>query len=99
MLAVPAAIGTLLSAIGFGGLPRLVVVLQAAMPPAFATLVLGETYNLDRQLTVTAIALGAIVLLFALPLWIGLFGPHGDSKPAGLGFQGLKFTCLYICNA
>ncbi len=74
MLLVPLAIGGALSAIGFVGIPRFVIVLQAGMPPAFATLVLSEAYHLDRELTVTALALGAIVLLLTLPLWLWLFG-------------------------
>jgi len=44
-----------------------------AMPPAFATLVIAETFNLDRDLAVTALAAGAIVLLVTLPLWLWLF--------------------------
>lgn len=51
----------------------MVIVLQMAMPPAFATLVLAETFNLDRDLAVTALAVGSIVLLFTLPLWLWLF--------------------------
>jgi predicted permease len=30
-----------------------------AMPPAFATLVIAEVYNLDRNLAVTALAVGS----------------------------------------
>jgi malate permease and related proteins len=45
------------------------ILLQMAMPPAFATLVLSEAYNLDKDLSVTALALGAILLLFTLPLF------------------------------
>ncbi len=49
------------------------IALQMAMPPAFATLVLAETYNLDRDLAVTAIAIGSTALLFTLPIWLLLF--------------------------
>lgn len=44
------------------------------MPPAIATLVLTEEYDLDRELTVTALAVGYLAALFTLPLWLGLWG-------------------------
>jgi predicted permease len=52
---------------------QLALVLQIAMPPAFATLVVSEAYDLDRELAVTAIALGSLSLLLTLPLWLLLF--------------------------
>ncbi|MCS6815058.1 MAG: AEC family transporter [Cyanobacteria bacterium] len=73
MVIVPLAIGLALSMTGLTGTPRLVIVLQAGMPPAFATLVLSEAYRLDQGLTVTAIALGAIALFITLPVWLWLF--------------------------
>lgn len=73
MLLVPLALGISLPYIGITGLPQLVIVLQMAMPPAFATLVIAEAYNLDRELTVTALAIGSIGLLTLLPLWLWLF--------------------------
>jgi predicted permease len=39
------------------------------MPPAFATLVLTETYNQDRLAAVTSIAGGVGFLALTLPLW------------------------------
>ena len=74
MLIVPLAVGSILSLCGFTGVPRLAIVLQMAMPPAFATLVIAEAYNLDRDLAVTALALGSVSLLLTLPLWLWLFG-------------------------
>jgi len=53
--------------------PAQVMVLQMAMPPAFATLVIAETFNLDRDLAVTALAAGAIILLLTLPIWLWVF--------------------------
>jgi predicted permease len=50
-----------------------VMVLQMGMPPALATLVIAETFNLDRDLAVTILAMGMIVLLFTLPMWLWLF--------------------------
>lgn len=74
MLLVPLVLGAALSLLGFTGIPHLVIVLQMAMPPAFATLVLAEAYNLERNLAVTCIAVGSIGLLFTLPVWLLLFG-------------------------
>jgi len=36
--------------------------------------VIAEAYNLDRDLTVTALAVGSAGLLFTLPVWLLLFG-------------------------
>lgn len=74
MLVVPLILGSVLSLLGLTGWQRLILVLQTAMPPAFATLVIAEAYNLDRDLTVTAIAVGSFALLLTLPMWLWLFG-------------------------
>ena len=73
MLIVPLIMGVGISTLGFTGAPRLAMVLQMSMPPAFATLVIGEAYQLDRDLTVTALALGSLAMLATLPLWLILF--------------------------
>jgi len=75
MLVIPLILGIGLLQLGITGLPLLVIVLQAAMPPAFATLVIAEVYDLDRDLTVTALAVGSTVLLLTLPIWLLLFSP------------------------
>jgi malate permease and related proteins len=74
MLLVPLLTGLSLTLCGLEGGPRLAMVLQAAMPPAFATLVLAEVYDLDQDLAVTAIITGCLGLLLLLPLWLWLFG-------------------------
>lgn len=74
MLLVPLILGIGLTMLGMTGSPRLVMVLQMSMPPAFATLILAEAYNLDRELAVTGIAIGCVGLFFTLPLWLWLFG-------------------------
>lgn len=74
MLLVPLVVGSSLSLFGITGPTQLVIVLQMAMPPAFATLVIAEAYNLDRDLTVTALAVGSAGLLVTLPIWLLLFG-------------------------
>lgn len=74
MLLVPLILGSFLSLLGITGAPGLVIVLQMAMPPAFATLVIAEAYNLDRDLAVTALAVGSMGILLTLPIWLALFG-------------------------
>ena len=73
MLLIPLVIGTGLTFFGVGGAPRLSLVLQMAMPPAFGTTLLAEVFNLDRELTVTAIGMGCVSLLFMIPIWMRLF--------------------------
>ena len=73
MLLVPLVIGTGLTFLGIAGAPRLVLVLQMAMPPAFGTTLLAEAFNLDRELAVTAIGIGCVSLLFTIPLWMRVF--------------------------
>ncbi|MBD2508154.1 AEC family transporter [Nostoc muscorum FACHB-395] len=73
MLLVPLILGSILPVFGITGAIAKVIVLQMAMPPAFATLVIAEAFNLDRDLAVTALAAGAILLLLTLPVWLGLF--------------------------
>jgi len=70
MLLVPMVVGLGLTVFGVTGPVRLVMVLQAGMPSALATLVLAETYGLDRALTVTCVGLGSICLMATLPLWL-----------------------------
>ncbi len=73
MLLVPLILGIGLWLLGITGVVHQVLVLQMAMPPAFATLVISEAYDLDRELAVTAIASGSLSLLLTLPLWLWLF--------------------------
>lgn len=74
MLLVPLILGIGLLQLGITGSPQLVIVLQMAMPPAFATLVLAEVFDLERDLAVTALAVGSMALLLTLPIWLLLFG-------------------------
>lgn len=73
MLIVPLFLGSTLSLFGITGGAKLAIVLQMAMPPAFATIVIAEVYNLDRDLSVTALAVGSGGLLVTLPVWLWLF--------------------------
>lgn len=74
MLLVPLILGIGLLQLGITGSPQLVIVLQMAMPPAFATLVLAEVFDLERDLAVTTLAVGSTGLLLTLPIWLLLFG-------------------------
>lgn len=74
MLLVPFVLGIVLVQLGITGAPQLVIVLQMGMPPAFATLVLAEVFDLERDFAVTALAVGSIGLLLTLPVWLLLFG-------------------------
>ncbi|PZO40526.1 MAG: transporter [Pseudanabaena frigida] len=73
MLLTPLVVGTGLMFFGVTGEPRMALVLQMAMPPAFSTLVIAQAYNLDRDLTVTTLAFGVVLLLFTIPVWLWLF--------------------------
>jgi malate permease and related proteins len=75
MLIVPLILGWGLSLFGIRGEPQLVLVIQMGVPPAIASLVLAEIYDLDRDLTVGAIAIGSSCFLLTLPLWLLLFFP------------------------
>lgn len=74
MLIVPLTLGLLLSGFNLAPEAQAVMILQMGMPPAFATLVISETYELDYELTVTTVATGSMGLLFLLPFWLLLLG-------------------------
>lgn len=74
MIVVPLTLGMGLWLFGIHGPVHRAILLQMAMPPAFATLVISEAYALDQDFAVTAIAAGCIGLLITLPLWLTLFG-------------------------
>lgn len=70
---VPLIMGAGLTVFGFDGPQRLVLVLQASMPCAFASLVLAENYDLDLRLTVSSILLSCLVFAFTMPIWVLMF--------------------------
>ncbi len=74
MLIVPLGLGIVLHQIALDPAVELVMLLQTAMPPAFASLVLSEAFGLDQELTVTTLVMGTLGLLGMLPLWIWWFG-------------------------
>ncbi|MGQ9837576.1 MAG: AEC family transporter [Cyanobacteriota bacterium] len=74
LIVIPLLVGIGLSFTPYPPLAKLVLVLQSGMPPAIATLVLTEAYDLDREITVTALAVGYLAILLTLPIWLGLWG-------------------------
>jgi malate permease and related proteins len=74
MIIVPLIVSLILPKLGVTGKTALAITLQSAMPPAFASLILAEAFDLDRQLSVSAIALGSGLLLLTLPLWLLITG-------------------------
>ncbi|MBW4691569.1 MAG: AEC family transporter [Lyngbya sp. HA4199-MV5] len=79
MLLVPLLLGLGLWATGFTGSMYRAVLLQMAMPPAFATLVIAEAYDLDQELTVTTLILGCLALVLLLPVWLWLCNALGNA--------------------
>lgn len=73
MLLIPLILGSALPIFGITGQAAKVIVLQMAMPPAFATLVISETFDLDPNLCVSTLILGSTLLLVTLPMWLWLF--------------------------
>jgi malate permease and related proteins len=70
---LPALISTVVSSLSFTGDAKLSLVLMAGMPSAFASLILAEEYDLDRDLAASCIALSTIGLLLIIPIWLVLF--------------------------
>jgi malate permease and related proteins len=69
MLVIPGLTGLCLTLFGFTGDARLSMVLMSGMPTANTNLILAEEYNLDRQVTVSSIALSTILLPVMLLVW------------------------------
>lgn len=73
MLILPGVTGLLLTCFGLQGDGRLVLVLMSGMPTAFASIILAEAYNLDRNVTASSILLSTLSLPIALILWLTIF--------------------------
>lgn len=72
ILVLPTIVGIGTTLIGLTGDARLSVVLMAGMPSAFASLILAEEYNLDRELASSSIAFSTIGILVVIPIWLSL---------------------------
>ena len=73
MVVLPALVGVGTSFLGLTGDVRLGLVLMAGMPSAFASLILAEEYDMNRDLAASSIALSTILLLFMIPVWLWIF--------------------------
>ncbi len=74
MLLLPLLMWGITANLPIAPIAKQVIVLQTAMPPAFATVVLTENYKLDPQFSVAVVTGGTIALLFTLPIWLRLTG-------------------------
>ena len=73
MLILPGITGLLLTCFGMRGDSRLVLVLMSGMPTAFASIILSEAYNLDRNVAASSILLSTVSLPVVLLLWLSIF--------------------------
>jgi malate permease and related proteins len=73
MILLPALVGIGTSFLGLTGDVRLGLVLMAGMPSAFASLILAEEYDMNRDLAASSIALSTVVLLGMIPVWLWIF--------------------------
>lgn len=73
MLMLPGLTGLLLTLFGIRGDACLVLVLMSGMPTDFATVILAEEYNLDRQVAASSILLSTLALPIVIFLWLTIF--------------------------
>ena len=73
MLVIPALTGLFLTLLGLSGDSRLVLVLMSGMPTAFASIILAEEYNLNRQVAASSILLSTLFLPVSLFIWLNVF--------------------------
>ena len=74
MLVLPGIAGYGLTFFGLSGDACLALVLMSGMPTAFASLILAEEYDLNRQVAASSIVLSTVLLPLMIPLWLALFG-------------------------
>ena len=72
-LIIPGFAGLLLTLFGLEGDARLVLVLMSSMPTAFASIILAEEYNLNRQIAASSILLSTIALPIVIFVWLNVF--------------------------
>lgn len=73
MILLPALVGVGTTLLGLSGDIRLGLVLMAGMPSAFASLILAEEYDMNRDLAASSIAISTVVLLAMIPVWLVVF--------------------------
>lgn len=72
-LLIPGIAGLLFTLCGLNGDARLVLVLMSSMPTAFASIILAEEYDLDRQTAASSILLSTIALPLIIVIWLTVF--------------------------
>ena len=73
MLIIPGLAGVLSTLLGLTGDARLVLVLMSSMPTAFASIILAEEYDLDREVAASSILLSTLALPITIFIWITVF--------------------------
>ena len=73
MLIIPGLTGLLLTCFGLHGDSRLVLVLMSSMPTAFASIILTEEYNLNRQIVASSVLLSTLFLPVIILFWLSIF--------------------------
>lgn len=71
---MPGVVGIDTTLFDLAGEPRSAVVLILGVPTAFLSLILAQEYDLDRELIACSIVLTTVRRLFAVSLWLFLFG-------------------------
>jgi malate permease and related proteins len=73
MIFIPGITGILLTSFGLKGDGCLVLVLMSGMPTAFASLILAEVYDLNKNVAASSILLSTVSLPIVLLLWLAIF--------------------------
>jgi len=72
-LVIPGLAGLVFTLFGLKGDGRLVLVLMSSMPTAFASIILAEEYDLDRQVAASSILLSTLALPIVIFIWLTVF--------------------------
>ena len=70
---LPGLLGVVLTLFGIAGEARLVLVLMSSMPTAFASIILAEEYNLNRQIPASSVLLSTLALPGIMFTWLTIF--------------------------
>ena len=73
ILIIPGLTGFFLTLFGLRGDARLVLVLMSSMPTAFASIILTEEYDLNREIAASSILLSTLALPIVIFIWLNVF--------------------------
>jgi malate permease and related proteins len=73
MIILPSITGLLLTFCNIQGESRLVLVLMSSMPTAFASIILAEVYDLERNIAASSILISTLFMPIILFLWLRIF--------------------------